>query len=43
MAGPKSDPPIPILTTSVMAFPVYPLCSPLITLLQKERIFALTA
>ncbi len=31
MAGPKSDPPIPIFTTSVNDLPEYPLHSPEIT------------
>ena len=43
MDGPKSDPPIPIFTTCVIAFPEYPFHSPEITLLQKEYIFSWVA
>ncbi|MPM87073.1 hypothetical protein SDC9_134166 [bioreactor metagenome] len=38
ITGPKSDPPIPIFTTSVITFPVKPVCSPEMMLSEKDFI-----
>ena len=43
MAGPRSLPPMPMFTTSVMGLPVWPFQAPLRTLSVKPRIFARTA
>ena len=42
MAGPKSEPPIPIFTISVNGFPVNPFLLPEITSLEKFLILFLT-
>ena len=42
ITGPKSDPPIPMFTTSVISFPLKPLCSPEITFSEKTFIWLST-
>jgi hypothetical protein len=43
MAGPKSEPPIPIFTISVKDFPVYPVLPPAIISFEKDCIFLFTS
>jgi hypothetical protein len=43
ITGPRSEPPIPMLTTSVIDLPVWPFHAPLRTRSVKSRIFASTA